>query len=402
VTGGCLPAAAAADILVTGYDQNSWSEKTAPATATVEQVAVAWLKDLLRVPNEAAGTLCGGATIGNIVSLACARDKVLTHVGWDVDKDGLQGAPPVHLYVGAEGHSSVFKATRVVGLGGRDGRFTTLLPCDEDGAIQRDSVRHLEPPVPPAIVVLQAGHVNTGAFDDFVSLIAWAKSGPSGGSGIWVHVDGAFGLWAGVSAARRGLVEGVEMADSWATDLHKILNVPYDSGLVVIRDSACLYNSMSAVAPYLEGTNKKAMTTPLPPELQNSRRARGVVAYAALRSLGRSGVEKMVDGFCDLCAHLVDLVVTKGGQRAELLNVVCFNQALIRFADDDDLTRKIAMDVQESGLCWIAPTLYRGKVVIRLSVCCWKTDEKEIDQAASAILACAERALASTSSCPEH
>lgn len=390
VTGGSFPVASAADVLVTGYDQNSWSEKTAPATARLEQIAVLWLKSLLTLPQGAEGVLCGGCTVGNTIALACARDSVLNLAGWDVASDGLQGSPPVSLYVGEEAHSSVFKAARIVGLGGRSGKFTTVLPCKADGSLDGSSIQDVPPPSAPAILVLQAGHVNTGSFDDFQALITWAKSGKTKGTGVWVHVDGAFGLWAGASEAKRHLVKSVQLADSWATDLHKVLNVPYDNGLVVVRDGTCLYDSMSAAAPYLDA--QTVIARPLAPELQNSRRARGVVAYATLRSLGRNGVEHMVDRFCNFCCLLIDLIVVHGNEQAELLNPVCFNQALIRFADSDDITQHVAEEVQKNGHCWVSPALYKSKVVIRLSVCCWKTTETDIKEAAREILECACKA----------
>ncbi|CAE8640095.1 unnamed protein product [Polarella glacialis] len=261
--------------------------------AHFESVAITWLIDLLSLPKESAGTFVGSCTSASIVALAAGRDAVLSYMNWDAAKNGLIGAPPISIYVGAETHSSVSKAFGVVGLGRLStGRHVTQLPVNSQGVLTAESIKGMQPPEPLAIVVLQAGHVNIGAFDEFPAVIAWARSGKSKGFGIWIHVDGAFGLWAAVSSlqSRRELVKGVDGADSWATDLRKMLNVPYDSAMVAVRDGATLVASMSAAAPYIPpvgdtdgGSQSDSQTinfkpAEVLPECQNSRRARGLVA----------------------------------------------------------------------------------------------------------------------------
>ena len=387
------------------------------------------------------GVLCSGATGANIIALAAARDTVLGAAGWDVEADGLVGAPPIKIYAGAEAHSSVFKALGVVGLGRRgNGKHVIRLAANPQGAVEASAFSGLPPPAAPAIVVLQAGHVNTGAFDDFVAAVAWARSGAGGGAGIWVHVDGAFGLWAAASGdpARRALVAGAGGADSWATDLHKMLNVPYESALVAVMNGQALHRSMACAAPYVaaptatasgrttasagpntgsdtetgisamsEPTNRLGgaapqqqqqrqrqhnrqyhhhATQPLLPELQNSRRARGVAAWAALQQLGIAGVAALVDGCCDHAAALAGFL-ERGG--ATLLHTVVFNQALVHFSGDDARTAAVAAAAQLDGRCWVAATKYKGRSVIRLSVSCWATTSNDVEVAARAILECA-------------
>jgi glutamate/tyrosine decarboxylase-like PLP-dependent enzyme len=325
VTGGTLPAALAADWLVSAYDQNTWSAKTAPACAAIEDIAVQQLIELLGLPSTAAGTLCGGATIASIIALAAARDAVLTRSGWDAQADGLNGAPRINIAVGGEAHSSVLKALTVVGLG----KPTVTLPVLADGSIDCDQLRAVPPPEAPAIIVLQAGHVNTGSFDDFNAISAWACGN------AWIHVDGAFGLWANASsdAKTRELVAGVSKADSWATDLHKMLSCPYDNALVVIKDKEAANRAMTCAAPYLAGSGgNEWRPNNLTPELQNSRRGRGVVAYAALQSLGKLGVAQQIDGCVRRCRLLVRLVLEKIDSVGVVvcMNDVVFNQALLQ------------------------------------------------------------------------
>jgi glutamate/tyrosine decarboxylase-like PLP-dependent enzyme len=407
VTGGALPAALAADWLSSAWDQNAWAAPTSPCATHFEALALAWLLQLLRLPGDAgSAALCSGCTAANVVALAAARDAVLAAASWDAAADGLLGAPPITVYTGEECHGSVLKALGVVGLGrGGRGRHVRRLAVDAQGAVSAAAVAGLAPPAAPAIVVLQAGHVNTGASDDFGAVIAWARSGADGGRGVWVHVDGAFGLWAAASASadRRALVAGAQAADSWATDLHKMLNVPYDSALVAVRNGRCLHEAMSSTMPYLPppasasdggggggggGTagsgGAPALRQPAP-ELQNSRRARGVVAWAALQQLGRRGVSALVDGCCAHAALLAQRL-QEGG--AELLHAVRFNQALVAFGNDA-CTAATAAAIQRDGRCWAAAAPYHGRVVLRLSVSSWRTSEVDIEEAARAILECA-------------
>lgn len=408
VTGGTLPAALAADWLVSTWDQNSWNDLTSPAAVHFEGLAVKWLLELLHCPINSTGTLCSGCTAANTIALTAARDNVLETQGWGVDVNGLSGAPVISIYVGAEAHSSIFKALGVVGLGrASSGRnHTTVLPVDAQGAVTASALTGLQPPSAPAIVILQAGHVNTGAFDDFTAVIAWARSGPSNGIGIWVHVDGAFGLWASASTvpARSALTAGVGLADSWAVDLHKMLNVPYDSALVAVRRGQTLHASMNAVAPYTQGptaassdkvpttnsTSDKvsgAACTPLRhmvPGLQNSKRARGMVAWAALQQLGVQGVAALVDRCCDHAARLAELVCD-GDVGAQLVCPVIFNQALVTFGSDTR-TAAVALAVQRDGRCWAAAAPYHGQIVLRLSVSSWMTNEADVEASAKAIV----------------
>jgi glutamate/tyrosine decarboxylase-like PLP-dependent enzyme len=398
VTGGTLPAALAADWLVATWDQNGWSEATAPAAALFEQQAVGWLIQLLGLPSSCGGVLCSGCTAANTIALASARDAVLGDTGWDVEADGLVGSPPISVFLGEQCHSSVLKALGIVGLGrsGR-GRHVTALPAAADGSLQAPTLVDVPPPTAPAIVVLQAGHVNTGSFDDLEACIAWARSGSGGGRGVWVHIDGAFGMWAAASAdtSRRSLVDGVRGADSWATDLHKMLNCPYESALLAVRDGRTLHTSMSCPAPYTPPRSTEAVSTARPtaaqsvrslmPEAQNSRRARGVVAWAAIKQLGARGIAELVDGCCER-ANALAVLLQEGG--AELVSPVVFNQALVRFGDDRR-TAAVAADVQRDGRCWLGATTVAGRVVLRLSVSSWRTTHADIESAARAILECA-------------
>eukprot|EP00931_Biecheleriopsis_adriatica_P087373 TRINITY_DN6185_c0_g1_i1.p1 TRINITY_DN6185_c0_g1~~TRINITY_DN6185_c0_g1_i1.p1 ORF type:complete len:485 (+),score=55.50 TRINITY_DN6185_c0_g1_i1:119-1573(+) len=387
VTGGSLPIATAADWLVSVFDQNGWNNATSPMAAQFETVAISWLIELLSLPATSAGTFVGSCTTANIVALAVARDAVLSAVDWDVAKDGLIGAPVISIYLGAEAHSSVLKAFGVVGLGRGGGRHVTQLPVNCQGAVTSDAIKTLAPPDAPAIVVLQAGHVNTGAFDEFPALIAWARSGKSEGRGIWIHVDGAFGLWAAASSleSRRVLSKGVDGADSWATDLHKTLNVPYDSAMLVVRDGTDLRASMNAVAPYLQAVDGEPQIKPVLPECQNSRRARGLVAWATIRQLGRHGVASLVDQCCSRAQELCTLL-KEGG--VEIVCGAVFNQLLVSFGDDER-TAAVVSSIQRDGRCWAGATRYRDRTVMRLSVSCWSTTVDDVRIAASAILECA-------------
>jgi glutamate/tyrosine decarboxylase-like PLP-dependent enzyme len=289
---------------------------------------------------------------------------------------------------GAEAHSSVFKALGIVGLGRSGGRNVLRLPVDSQGAVRASAVAGRPPPSSPTIVILQAGHFNTGDCDDLAALIAWARSGGAGRQ-VWVHIDGAFGLWAAASAdaKTRALVAGSHLADSWAVDLHKLLNVPYDSAIVAVRDGAHLDASMGCVAPYAppstSGTQPKELTS----QCQNSRRARGIVAWATLRHLGRGGVASMIDSFCRRACRFAE-ALERGG--ATVLNKVVFNQVLVSFGDDARTAAVVAC-AQEDGRCWVGATRYRGSVVMRISVASWATGDTDIDVSARAILECASR-----------
>jgi glutamate/tyrosine decarboxylase-like PLP-dependent enzyme len=373
VTGGTLPVAQAAAWLGAAWDQNAALTVMSPAAARLNAVALRWAAELLALPAGTAGGFVSGATMANATCLAAGRDAVLASHGWDAAGQGLVGAPPVTVVVGAEVHAAVRKALGLVGLG-RD--RAVVLPTDGQGRIDPSA---LPPLSGPALVCLQAGNVNSGASDPFVPLIAWARE-----HGAWVHVDGAFGLWAAASAATARQVAGADEADSWATDAHKWLNTTYDCGIALVRDRGALRSAMEASAAYLPGdAGTEAMhLTP-----QSSQRARGAEIWAALAALGRDGVAGLVDQTCGLARRFAD------GMRAaghEVLNDVVLNQVLVAFGDAPRTDALIAA-VQDDGTCWCGPTTWHGRRAMRVSVSCWNTTEDDIDQSVAAVHACAGR-----------
>ena len=371
VIGGALPAAQAASWLGAAWDQNAALPVMSPVAARLNAVALRWIIGLIGLPAGTAGGFVTGATMANATCLAAARDAVLTRYGWDAAGQGLVGAPPVTVAVGAEVHTTVRKALGLVGLG-RD--RATVLPVDGQGRID---ARDLPALSGPAIVCLQAGNVNTGASDPFGPLIEWARDG-----GAWVHVDGAFGLWAAASPGLRGVVAGVTEADSWATDCHKWLNTTYDCGVALVREQEALLAAMQASASYLPGsTGADGMgLTP-----QSSQRARGVEVWATLASLGRDGVAALVDQSCHLARRFADGMRDAG---FEVLNDVCLNQVLVSFGSADRTDEVIAA-VQEDGTCWCGPTTWQGVRAMRISVSGWSTTEADIDRSVAAVCACA-------------
>jgi glutamate/tyrosine decarboxylase-like PLP-dependent enzyme len=370
VTGGALPAAQAASWLSAAWDQNAALSVMSPVAARCGEVAIGWVADLLGLPPGTAGGFVTGATMANATCLAAARDAMLTRYGWDAAGQGLVGAPPVTVVVGAEVHTTVRKALGIVGLG-RDRAI--VLPVDGQGRID---ARDLPALPDPAIVCLQAGNVNTGASDPFGPLIDWAKMHQA-----WVHVDGAFGLWAAASPTTAAQAADLERADSWATDCHKWLNTTYDCGLALVRDLGPLRLAMEATASYLPGSEAEAMgLTP-----QSSQRARGVEVWAVLAALGRDGVAELVDRCCRLARRFAD------GMRAvglDVLNDVVLNQVLISFGPAERTDAVIAA-VQAEGTCWCGPTTWRGQRAMRVSVSGWSTTEDDIDQSIAAVRACA-------------
>ncbi len=369
VTGGTLPAALAAGWLSMAWDQNGALSVMSPIAAALDRVALGWVVEVLGLPAETSGVFVTGATMANVCGLAAARHRVLADVGWDVDADGLFGAPPITVVVGAEAHSTLPKALGMLGLGRR--RVLTV-PADEQGRLMAEAL----PAVDGAVILcLQAGNVNSGASDPFGPAIAWARE-----VGAWVHVDGAFGLWAAASPKRRHLVAGVADADSWATDGHKWLNVSYDCGIALTRHPGDLAAAMSATAAYLPAGGREPMN--LSP--QSSQRARGVEVWAALRSLGRAGVTDLVDRCCDHAAALARGLAAGG---AEVLNDVVLNQVVVTFGDDDRTDRVIAA-VQADGTCWAGSTVWRGRRAMRISVSSWATTEVDIARTIDAMLRC--------------
>jgi glutamate/tyrosine decarboxylase-like PLP-dependent enzyme len=376
VIGGALPAASAADLLTTGWDQCAFNATLSPAAAAAEQVAGRWLTTLLGLPEGASVGFVTGAQGANTVSLATARHHVLTQAGWDVERDGLQGAPRVRVVASAERHATIDRALRLLGLGTAS---VDEVAAAADGSIDvADLERVLEAGAAgPTIVCLQAGNVNTGASDDFRTACAAARR-----HGAWVHVDGAFGLWAAASPGMRHLVDGVDLADSWSCDGHKWLNVPYDCGFAICADPDEQAAAMSYTAAYLtgQGSGSAPSLGDLVPE--SSRRARGFPVWAALRELGSDGVAELVDRCCAMARRFA-AGLTMGG--AEVVGEVVLNQVLVSFGDDER-TDRIVAEIQHEGTCWLGATTWHGRRLLRISVSNWSTSEDDVDRSVSAIL----------------
>ena len=368
VIGGTLPVTVAANTLATAWDQNSARSDVTPGTARVEAIALRWILDALGLPAEAAGGFVTGATLANFTALAAARHALLACEGWDVEARGLFGAPPLEVVVGAEAHVSVHKALALLGLGRER---VTVVPVDRQGRMRADRF----PAVGPrTIVCLQAGNVNGGAFDPAEELVPRAR-----GAGAWVHVDGAFGLWARAAPGRAALGRGLEDAHSWATDLHKWLNVPYDSGLALVADGAALRGAMGMSASYLpSGTERDPAE--FTPEL--SRRARGVEAWAALRALGRSGLAELVDRCCRHARRLADGLAAAGHR---VHNDVVLNQVVVSFGDAER-TRRTIDAIQRDGTCWCGGTTWQGEFAMRISVSSWATTDEDVERSLQAML----------------
>jgi glutamate/tyrosine decarboxylase-like PLP-dependent enzyme len=379
VVGGTLPTAVAADWLTSTWDQNAGLLAASPAAAVVEAVSAEWVLDLLGLPPDASVGFVTGATMANFTGLAAARHHVLAEVGWDVERDGLQDAPRVNVIAGEERHATLDTALRYLGLG--TGR-THLVPTDEQGRMRPDALREaLERDDGPTIVCAQAGNVNTGALDPIGEICTAASE-----RGAWVHVDGAFGLWAAASPTLRPLLRGTELADSWATDGHKWLNVPYDSGLAICAHPEAHHAAMRSVASYLIQAGGARDNGDWSPEV--SRRARGFTVWAALRSLGRSGVADLIDR---CCAHAKRFAALLGAAPdVEILNQVVLNQVLVRFVDragdHDARTRVVVERVQRDGTAWVGPTVWHGMAAMRISVSGWSTTSDDVDLSVAAIL----------------
>jgi glutamate/tyrosine decarboxylase-like PLP-dependent enzyme len=384
VVGGSLPAAVGADWLTSAWDQNAGLYALSPAAAVAEEVAGRWLVELFGLPSEASFGFTTGATMANFTAIAAGRDAVLRAVGWDVEEDGLFGAPPINVVVGNEAHITIFAALQMLGLGrGRVHRVA----ADEQGRMRVDDLRRtLSTLDGPTIVCAQAGNVNTGAFDPLREIATAVHE-----DGGWLHVDGAFGLWAAVSTELRRLTDGVELADSWTTDGHKWLNVPYDAGLVFTRDPAAHHSAMTLGAAYYVET-AGGERDPYNWVAESSRRARGFTVLAALRSLGREGVAAMIERGCARARQMAARLAGEPG--VTVLNDVVLNQVLVRFGDDDGLTRDVISRVQADGTCWLGGTTWHGMAAMRVSVSSWKTTEADIDRSADAILRCAAEARA--------
>ena len=369
VIGGALPVTVASNWLATAWDQNAALQGPTPGVSAVEHVALRWLLGLLGLPPESAGAFVTGGTMANFTALAAARHRVLANAGWDVEEQGLCGAPPVTIIVGAEAHATLFKSLSMLGFG----RGTVVrVPVDAQGRLREDLLPRISG---PTIVCTQAGNLNSGAFDPIEEICARVQ-----GEGAWVHVDGAIGLWARASRRLSSQVEGLERADSWATDAHKWLNVPYDSGLAFVRDAAALRAAMSVTAAYLPADSGKRSPSDYTPEL--SRRARGVDVWAALRCLGRDGVEAMIDRDCRHARRFAAGLAAAG---FSILNDVQLNQVLVSFGEPE-VTQQVIATVQRDGSCWCGITVWQGQTAMRISVSSWATTDEDVELSLIAIL----------------
>jgi glutamate/tyrosine decarboxylase-like PLP-dependent enzyme len=374
VIGGALPITLAANWLAGAWDQNSALYNVTPATAKLEQMALGWLLDLFGLPAESGGGFVTGATVANFTALAAARHAVLERAGWNVEADGLIGAPPLTVVVGEEAHPTLFKSLGLLGLGRSR---VARVPVDNQGRMRTDQLPSMSG---PTIVCAQAGNVNSGAFDPLAEICARAHD-----AGAWVHVDGAFGLWAAAVPSLAHLTAGLAEADSWATDCHKWLNVPYDSGLALVRDCDALQAAMAITAEYLPTDSPIRNPSDFTPEL--SRRARGVEVWAALRHLGRAGVVDLIERTCRHARRFAEGLRQAG---YEVLNDVILNQVVVTFGDADTTNRVIA-GIQADGTCWAGPTVWQGRTAMRISVSSWATTEEDVERSLGAMVRVASK-----------
>jgi glutamate/tyrosine decarboxylase-like PLP-dependent enzyme len=378
VVGGSLPAAVGADWLVSSWDQNSGLYVLSPLVSIIEEVAGQWLRELAGLPAGMTAGFTTGCHMSNFTALAAARHRVLRNAGWDVEANGLFGAPPVDVFVGEEAHYTISTALRLLGLGAERVR---RIPTDGQGRMRAEELAvALRGHRGPCIVCAQAGNVNTGAFDPLSEIAESAKE-----CGAWLHVDGAFGLWAAASPQRAHLVRGVEKADSVATDAHKWLNVPYDCGLVFCADEAAHRSAMSLAAAYIVATKSERDPHEFVPE--ESRRARAVPVYAALRSLGREGYAELIERNCRQARRFAEALSAAG---YELLNEVVLNQVLVSFGTPEQ-TRATIAAIQEDGTCWCGGTVWKGRTAMRIAVSNWSTTDEDVEKSIEAIVRCARR-----------
>jgi glutamate/tyrosine decarboxylase-like PLP-dependent enzyme len=368
VTGGTLPAALAASWLLDAWDQNAFSSVSSPVSALLEEAALRWVVDALWLPEGTGGAFVTGATMANFSALAAARHAVLARAGWNVERDGLFGAPPILVVVSGESHPTVLKALALLGLG-RD--RVVRVPVDAQGRMRADALPELSP---PCIVCAQAGNVDSGAFDPFAAIADRTSA-----TGAWLHVDGAFGLWALAAPAHAPLARGIERADSWATDAHKWLNTSYDCGIALVRDPRDLSTAVAFRAPYLTmgETRQPCDYTP-----ESSRRARGVEVWAALAQLGRDGLADLVERCCRHARRFADGLVAAG---FEVLNEVVLNQVVVALPDGP-ATLRLVDAVQRDGTCWCGPTRWRDRDAMRISVSSWATREADVEASLAAIV----------------
>jgi len=372
VIGGSLPVTVAASWLASAWDQNGGLVVSSPINARLEEVALDWVKGLFHLPAESAGGFVTSATAANFCALAAARHALLERAGWDVEAQGLFGAPPITVVVGEEVHASVQKALSMAGFGRER---VVRVPCDVQGRMRLEEFPAV---TERTIVCVQAGNVNTGAFDPVAGICRRARE-----QGAWVHVDGAFGLWAAAAPARAHLARGTEEADSWATDAHKWLNVPYDSGLVFTRDAGALRAAMAVGGAYLAQAEDRIPYQYTP---DFSRRARGIEVWAALRQLGRAGLADLIERTCRFAERFAQGLAQSGHR---ILNEVVLNQVLVSFGSAER-TRAVIARVQSDGTCWCGGTLWQGHTAMRISVSSWATTEADVDRSLAAILRAAE------------
>ncbi|HVT61398.1 MAG TPA: pyridoxal-dependent decarboxylase [Thermoanaerobaculia bacterium] len=402
VIGGSVPASLAADWLTSAWDQNAGIYATSPAASVVEEVAAGWLLELLRLPPGASVGFVTGCQMAHTTALAAARNGLLRRAAWDVEEWGLAGAPPIHIVIGAEAHVTVLRALRLLGFGSRS---PSVVPTDSQGRMDARALRAvLAGRSGPTLICAQAGNVNSGAFDPLADIAEVARCHEA-----WLHIDGAFGLWAAASPAHRHLVAGAELAQSWAVDGHKWLNVPYDSGIAIVADPAAHRAAMTASAAYLQQQEGRDALDWVP---EFSRRARGFTVYAALRALGRRGVAELVDNCCRNARYMASLL--RAEPAVEILNKVVLNQVLVRFhpgrrpqsdsslprerrlggGPADELTRATVRRVQRNGVCWLGGTTWHGMAAMRISISGWATSESDVEASAAAILAAARAEIA--------
>jgi glutamate/tyrosine decarboxylase-like PLP-dependent enzyme len=368
VIGGSLPVTVAANWLAGAWDQNTGLFTPTPATAQLEQVALNWLLDLFKLPQGCGAAFVTGATMANFSALAAARHDLLKRAGWNVEADGLFGAPPITVIVGYEAHPTLFKSLGLLGLGRNR---VVKVPVDSQGRMLAAAIPSLSG---PTIICAQAGNVNTGAFDPFAEICELAHA-----AGGWVHVDGAFGLWAATAPFTEMLAGGLADADSWATDFHKWLNVPYDSGVAIVKDPDALRGAMAITADYLP-TSEFRNPSDFTPEL--SRRARGVEVWAALRSLGRGGVSELIERNCRQARLFAEGLEAAGFQ---VLNEVVLNQVLVAFGDPV-VTNRVIAEIQAEGTCWCGGTVWQGQTAMRISVSSWATTDADVERSLEAMI----------------
>ena len=380
VIGGALPITVAAHWLADAWDQNACLYEISPISAYLEELVLSWLLDLFNLPSSAGSCLVTGTQMADVTALAAARTSLLQDTGWDVEQEGLFGAPPISIVVGDEVHATMFKALALLGFGRER---VIRIPVDSQGRMLASRIPELRG---PTIICAQLGNVNSGACDPIDDICEIAQ-----GSGAWVHVDGAFGLWAATAPARRHLVEGFTAADSWATDGHKWLNIPHDCGIAIVRDREALRRSMAISASYYGPLSRREPMQWCP---ESSRRARAVELWAALRFLGKEGVAELVERTCRHASKFAKYLSNVG---FEVLNEVELNQVLVAFGTDEE-TERVIQAVQEDGTCWCGGTIWRGRRAMRISVSSWATSSEDVDRSSHAMRRMAEQVLAGTGS----